>query len=46
MYTPGEHVDAGEVLASGFVLRLYVQWNELFANITYTTAGGGEVQLD
>lgn len=45
MYTPGEHVDAGEVLASGFVLRLYAQWNELFANITYTTAGGGEVQL-
>lgn len=37
MYTPGEHVDAGEVLASGFVLRLYAQWNELFANITYTT---------
>lgn len=44
-YAVGQHIAGGDVLASGYYVVLYAQWKEVFANVTYTSAGGGQVQL-
>lgn len=44
-YRAGDHIPGGNVLASNFVMRLFAQWQEIFADITYNTTGGGDVQL-